>query len=316
MYHRINAGDPDVWGSSVTPAHLAEHLKILREIAVPLSLADFVRAHRGGKLPRNAVAVTFDDGYADNLFEALPLLESFAIPATVFITSRYVGSEREFWWDELEQVLLRPGELPEVLELTINGEFRRWELGRSAIYRRREHNLHLKAWEGKPGSRLQFYYSVWQALQPCTHEARLEYLQTIARWAGTRPSARMSRRVLDHTELEKLASSRLIEIGAHSASHALLPAHPPAVQLGEIRDNKIYLESLLGQPLTSFAYPHGSYDAQTRALVKSAGFACACTTAPRRVARRFGDAFQLPRFQVENWSGDQFAGRLCCWLND
>ena len=49
--------------------------------------------------------VTFDDGYADNLYEALPVLQRFDIPATVFVSTDAVVQAREFWWDELERLV-------------------------------------------------------------------------------------------------------------------------------------------------------------------------------------------------------------------
>ena len=48
--------------------------------------------------------MTFDDGYRDNVHVAKPLLERFEIPATVFVVSAYVDSDRDFWWDELAEL--------------------------------------------------------------------------------------------------------------------------------------------------------------------------------------------------------------------
>jgi peptidoglycan/xylan/chitin deacetylase (PgdA/CDA1 family) len=80
------------------------------------------------------VVITFDDGYADNLHNAKPLLERYDIPATVFVTTGHIGHEREFWGDELDRLLLQPSTLPELLGLSINGSPYQWELGEVAHY--------------------------------------------------------------------------------------------------------------------------------------------------------------------------------------
>ena len=126
MYHRI--GDPgcDPWGLAVRPERFAEHLNVLRRNARPIGLRRLAKELGEGTLKPGAVAVTFDDGYANNLYEAKPLLERHEVPATVFVTSGMVGREREFWWDELEAILLASRELPQTLRLEIEGQTHEW----------------------------------------------------------------------------------------------------------------------------------------------------------------------------------------------
>jgi peptidoglycan/xylan/chitin deacetylase (PgdA/CDA1 family) len=315
MYHRINKADSDPWGLCVRPERFAEHLEILRQEAVPLPLPELVRAHREGVLPRGAIAVTFDDGYADNLSNATPLLERFHIPATVFVTSGYIGSEREFWWDELEQVLLQPRELPATLHLTIRHTACRWKLGEAAHYGEEEYRREVsqKAWDGKPGSRHHLYYAVWQVLQPLTEDERHPVLDAISAWAGAEPALRESHRPLEGHELQTLALSDVIEIGAHTVTHPRLSVHPLAMQAEEIRASKTQLEKWLDRPVTSFAYPYGDFLEETPSLVRDAGFACACTT--REGSVRWGaNCLALPRVQVEDWDGHEFRKRLRGWF--
>jgi peptidoglycan/xylan/chitin deacetylase (PgdA/CDA1 family) len=56
------------------------------------------------------VILTFDDGYADNLLVAKPHLEAYDVPATVFVSSGFLGGGREFWWDRLERVTVHTGD--------------------------------------------------------------------------------------------------------------------------------------------------------------------------------------------------------------
>src|SRR6266487_2262873 len=102
-YHRISMVENDFYEVSVSPENFAEHLLELRKRIHPLRLSELVQHLKDGSLPDKSVAITFDDGYADNLYAAKPLLEKYEIPATVFVCTGYVG--KEFWWDELERLV-------------------------------------------------------------------------------------------------------------------------------------------------------------------------------------------------------------------
>src|SRR3712207_6612027 len=125
LYHRVAELNSDPWSLAVTPSHFAEHLKILRQQACPIRLQQLSQALSDGKLPDRSVVVTFDDGYADNLYNAKPLLERYGIPATVFLTTGYIGAEHGFWWDELGRLLLHSSWLPGMLRLQVNGKIGR-----------------------------------------------------------------------------------------------------------------------------------------------------------------------------------------------
>ena len=110
MYHRIADVMWDPWGLAVSPARFAEQMQALLQVRLPLTMDDFVACLDRGALPRNAIAVTFDDGYVDNLLFAQPVLERLKIPATVFVTTHNTGVRQEFWWDELTRLILKSGE--------------------------------------------------------------------------------------------------------------------------------------------------------------------------------------------------------------
>jgi peptidoglycan/xylan/chitin deacetylase (PgdA/CDA1 family) len=108
MYHRVTSVGPlDPWGLRVTPRHFAEHVEVLRRHFNPWPLQRALTALRNGTLPPRTAVVTFDDGYRDNFTDAKPLLQKFEIPATVFVTSGYIGSREGFWWDELHSLMAR-----------------------------------------------------------------------------------------------------------------------------------------------------------------------------------------------------------------
>lgn len=109
LYHRVARLDSDPQQLAVTPENFADHLDVICERGVPMTLDTLVEQAQRDELPRGAVAMTFDDGYADNLLCAAPLLARAHVPATVFISTHAVNTGREFWWDELERLLLAEG---------------------------------------------------------------------------------------------------------------------------------------------------------------------------------------------------------------
>ena len=93
LYHRVNVLSPDPWTLCVSPAHFAEQLDVVSRLSPP-------------------PVITFDDGYADNLLQALPILEKFDLPAHFFIASGKLGAEEEWWWDALDQLFKFPSAGP------------------------------------------------------------------------------------------------------------------------------------------------------------------------------------------------------------
>src|SRR4030095_1759812 len=129
LYHRVADLATDPLLLNVTPAHFEEHLQVISRITKPLSLQSLATSLQSKAVTSHGVVVTFDDGAADNLRNAKPLLERYNVPATVFVATEYSKGEREFWWDELERLFLSPRELPETLSLKINGTPQTWEVG-------------------------------------------------------------------------------------------------------------------------------------------------------------------------------------------
>src|SRR5215217_516018 len=316
MYHRVAEPPSDPWGLAVEPRRFAQHLEVLRQHAQPMRLHQLSRALLEGDLPDRSVIVTFDDGYVDNFHNAKPLLKHYDIPATVFLTTGYIGHEREFWWDELDRLLLRPGILPESLSLTVNGSTYQWELGVAAHCSKEASRRHRrwKAWEEAPTSRHSLYYSLWELLHSTTESEKRRVLCELREWACAEPAGRPRHRPLSLKKAVALTKGGLVEAGAHTVTHPALSALPAASQRDEILGSKARLEELLGQHVSSFAYPHGDLSAETAAIVREAGFAHACTTRPGLVEQST-DPFQLPRRNVQDWDGENFAKRLSRWFD-
>ncbi|HEX8090631.1 MAG TPA: polysaccharide deacetylase family protein, partial [Blastocatellia bacterium] len=274
LYHRIAEPANDPWQLSVTPRHFAEHLEVLRNRGYVMPLQKLVKSLDDGDLPRRGAVITFDDGYADNLINAKPILEKHAAPATIFVTSGYVGRGREFWWDELDKLFLQPGRLPERLSLSVNESVYEWDLGDAAHYSEARFQQHRrwKAWEpGGSNPRHLIYHSLWRLMQPLPESERQRLRDELISWSGGDATARPTHRALTRDELAALARGGLVEIGCHTVTHPALSALPPESQEREIRQSKASLEETLGCRITSFAYPYGrpcDYTEQTTSLVR------------------------------------------------
>ena len=101
LYHRVGDANTDAWNLTVTPRRFEEHLQLLSSEFRPLPLTELAQGARRGSLPARAVGVSFDDGYADNLNVAVPLLMNWHVPATVFVATGFVMKGHPFWWEEL-----------------------------------------------------------------------------------------------------------------------------------------------------------------------------------------------------------------------
>jgi peptidoglycan/xylan/chitin deacetylase (PgdA/CDA1 family) len=114
-------------------------------------------------------------------------------------------------------------------------------------------------------------------------------------WSDTPPLR--GRPMLAADDLRRLRA-RGLEFGAHTRTHPALPDLDDAVLAEEIDSSRSELESALGEPVRSFAYPYGRVDERAVAAVRRAGFVSACTTEPRP-ARVDDDPFLIPRIEIK-----------------
>ena len=224
MYHRVLPAGVDVWRLNVSPEHFAEQLEVLRARMRPVSLRTLVEHIKSGRVESRSVAVTFDDGYANNLELGVPALERCDVPATVFVTTGYTGAVREFWWDDLERLLVHERALPQRLELTVGSWRQQWDTGSAGGAGQ---DLSGTASSAAPGSRLALYHDVWLALRTLSNEDRQEALAHVRAWSGTSDAPRSSHRAMTRDEVARMAAHPLMEIGAHTVHHSYLGALPP-----------------------------------------------------------------------------------------
>lgn len=316
LYHRVGPAELDPWALSVSPEHFNEHLDVLCKHWNVSPLTRAIEALQSRRLPRRTVIVTFDDGYADNLYNAKPLLNRHDVPITVFLTTGQFGSGCEFWWDRIERILLGPDVLPEEFSIVANGRTSRWILGEGRYYpkdlRRSDYERRLKR-GGALSNRLRFYYDVHRTLRTMSENERRTTLESLALWAGVPDQVHTDYRSLLSEEVSLLVDGELIEAGSHTVTHPVLSALPASAQLSELRESKCELEGLLGRQVKCFAYPYGLCTLQTASLVGDEGFLCACSAQPG-VLTYETCRFAMPRVKVEDWDGEELSRVLSEFL--
>jgi peptidoglycan/xylan/chitin deacetylase (PgdA/CDA1 family) len=292
LYHRVAEGFPDPWSLCVSPANFAEQMAVLAARGVrPLDglLEDVAQDRR----PRTAV-VTFDDGYEDFATAALPVLRAHDVPATLFVATATLRSGGEFWWDELERIVLGSPAIPDTLFVDLGGDPFSWS----------------RAVDGGPRT---LYHALHRRLGRLPGADRDGTLGALRHWARVGVGCRPTHRPLTAALLAAVAREPLVRVGAHTVHHSCLGALADDEQTREVGESKRTLEAVTGGPIEHFSYPHGDHEPATVACVRAAGFRVACGSEPAAIAGAV-DPFDLPRVEVPNLPGDAFTRWLDEWL--
>jgi peptidoglycan/xylan/chitin deacetylase (PgdA/CDA1 family) len=294
MYHRIAEADYDPWCLAVSPAHFDEQLAELGRERDVMSLAEFGTLLAARRLPKRATAITFDDGYACNARVAAPILHAHRHPATFFLTTGAIGSELEFWWDELARLLVETC-VPVTALITVGAK--QFEIDFAAPLVPAEI---LKAWHSTSPSRhvrLQNYMDIWREMRALSHTAQRVALDSMWQACSGRPISRDNYRPLTAQAVKTLQVAGLFHIAPHSATHTALGGLPEEAQRLEIVSSLEACATLADNTTAIFSYPYGDNSLITRRIVHEAGFAMACGTEPR-VVNPASDPFAIPRFGV------------------
>lgn len=316
MYHRIAYLQADVWNIAVSPENLEEQLKLLKKTGRVIPLKELVKEVQNKWVKKNSIAITFDDGYADNFHIAKPLLEKYELPATFFIPTINIGQQKEFWWDELEHLILFEKQLPEYLSININGN--KIELG---LVDEQQLNAEIiskhiawKAYEQEPPTlRASLFYKIWEALKPLNNEQQQEHLEILRNWIGGNISKRTEYQCMSVEQIKELEANNLFTVEAHSETHAALAFHDKSFQKKELELNKFFLEKIMIKEIESLAYPYGSNNKETILAAMDAGFKAAFTTEEETITNK-SEPYRLGRFQVKNQNALAFSNALEKWI--
>jgi peptidoglycan/xylan/chitin deacetylase (PgdA/CDA1 family) len=290
LYHRVAELDRDPYEFAVRPDRFALQCDRLRQRCDVVPLRD--TNGRAGE-----VAITFDDGYADNAVEARGILASAGLPATFFVSTARIGERAEIWWDRLERIVLDAERMPDHLEVEIEGR-PLWADVRS------------------PAARARAHWALYHRLRPLRPTVIDGVLTALEAQCGADRHDRDSRRWMTADELRTLASTPGVDVGAHTLTHPLLTSLTEPEQRQEIDGSRAALEQLLERRVDLFSYPfggHEAFDARTATLVRESGYAMAVTGTGGLAAPEHYP-LAVPRNVVGDWDGEGFDRFLNRWL--
>ncbi len=289
MFHRVLPKRDPIFPGEVDAQRFAQICSWLRGWAHVLPLDEASARMQRGDLPARACVLTFDDGYADNVSVALPILQAHGLQATFFITTGFLGDGR-MWNDRIIEALRHApsGSLDLCAISGVAGL--RFELGDAA-------------------SRRQAIDALLTAIK---YQAMDERLNSVAQIEAACGGVDQRALMMDDEGVRQLRAAGM-QIGAHTVSHPILSSLDAAGMRQEIGDSKRYLEDLLREPISLFAYPNGKpgqdYNTQSVEQVKALGFNVAVSTA-WGAARQGDSVFELPRFTPWDQSRLRYRARL------
>jgi peptidoglycan/xylan/chitin deacetylase (PgdA/CDA1 family) len=288
IFHRVLAAPDPLFPQAMDARRFQQVLGWVQRWfrVLPLDLA--VRQLAAGTLPARALCLSFDDGYADNASVALPLLRHCGVAATCFVASGYLDGGR-MWNDSVIEAIRRTPHRHLDLDLDLDIAKR---LPLRTLAERR------------------------QAIE--TLLSRIKYLpsaqreRAVARVVDAADAVLPNNLMLRSEQLQCLCQAGM-QIGAHTVTHPILERSTDLQARWEIGSSKRALESLVGEPVTLFAYPNGKpgtdYSARHVAMVRDAGFSAAVSTASGAGAAG-DDVMQLPRFTPWDRNALRFGLRM------
>jgi|SoiMethySBSTD1v2_1073268.scaffolds.fasta_scaffold633206_2 peptidoglycan/xylan/chitin deacetylase (PgdA/CDA1 family) len=285
-YHRVMPQRDPLLPLEPSAAEFEERMRWVKANFEVLPLAEAAQALAAQRLPKRALSITFDDGYADNYKVAVPILLRLGLPATFFVATGFLDGGCMFNDVVIEALRAAPG--PE-LDLDDLG------LGRHRV--------------GSDEERIAAIEGILAGLKYFEPERRRRVAAEVAHRAGSPTPTDL---MMTSEQVRALRAAGM-EVGAHTVTHPILAEIPLARARHEMEASRARLERITGAPVRLFAYPNGNprrdYYAEHAALARELGFHAAVSTA-WGAARAGDDLYQIPRFTPWDRSDWRFGLRL------
>ncbi|MDB5655267.1 MAG: polysaccharide deacetylase [Tardiphaga sp.] len=265
MLHHVRPAHAGVFQPNrhleITPDFLRATLAYVRASGIDIITPDELQRRLTEQdFSRRFACFTCDDGYRDNRDFALPAMQDFDAPLSVYVTSDFAEGTGRLWWIALERLIARAN----MIEAPVDGDMVRLDtstlIGKEAAFDRLHHWL-----RGLSDTELR------------------REMTALCAAHGIDEDAISGELCLSWDELRPFAADPLVTIGAHSLSHGNLAKQSDATALHELTSSRQRIEAALQRPAVHLAYPYGDRCAagpREFALAQQAGFATAVTTRP------------------------------------
>jgi len=242
-YHRVEElkneelypYDPDL--ISVTPAEFEWQMEYVKQHLNPISLSELVEYVKGKiKLPPRPIVITFDDGFDDNYRCAYPILKNKSMPATIFLSTGYMGSKETFWYDQLVYDVCSA----KVLKINVAG---------MDIKINRNDSLEIKREKA---------YEILEVVKKVSNAERLKVVERIGAMCTSNRKQEEREKSLPLTwEQVKEMSHNGIEYGSHTVTHPIMSNLDANDLENELVNSKNRIEEMTGKSVETIAYPVG-----------------------------------------------------------
>lgn len=309
MYHSINDADTDPWNICVSEKYFEQQISFLKENYRVIDIEELIYEIKHNSVAEKTVCITFDDGYADNFINAVPILEKHNCSATFFISSAFIG-HKIFWWHELESIFLHAEKLPSRLLIKVKDRQHEFYI-EEEILTTKQLEMHGKwRWYKKaPTTRCMVFAQLYNLLQPLNNKEIQTAINEIKCWAKIENAKCTYSVTMLKKQLQKLSQHPLFSIGLHTHTHAALKNKHEAFQYEEIKKNKQHLFKELNIRANMLAYPYGLYDENSIHVAESLQLD-ACFTTNAGTVYNSSNLHALNRVQVRNESLRSFQQRL------
>jgi len=285
MYHRIvhSPGEDAVPlqpGMYVTDETFERHLAFLKKKYSIIPFHEMVHRINQGRTTGECCSITFDDGWRDTYDTAFPLLKRHQVPASVFLASGYIGTDKWFW----------PEELAWCLEKLLKQDA--WNAETDGFIK----SLMPEMNSGNKKNHTDLIDIAIEKVKKYRPERREALLAAIRE---ALPSGSRVRLMMSWSEAAEMQKSGLVSFGAHTVNHIYLDQVGQDTARLEISSSKKVIEDHLGVPVTLFAYPNGNYTPQTIGMLEQSGFLGAVTT-KRGYVDKNTSLMEMPRIAMHD----------------